>query len=180
MVNSLGVGKNLNTAEISMLNKRSIAAAIFAMSVLCMAGAASAGVISPAVSVNGTVQAQCGQAVDGVMNITIDPSLTGNQAMTITTNATVKCTNQKIVTVSAASAGSGFSSGSGSLTGTMTGGGFSINYTLTFNSNITGLGFGAGKAVPILVSASVAQADAENAAYIAGSYTDTVTLTITY
>lgn len=55
-----------------------------------------------------------------------------------------------------------------------------INYTLVFN-NITGLGFGSGKDVLILVSGSVAQADAENAVYLlSGSYTDTVTLTITY
>jgi spore coat protein U-like protein len=56
----------------------------------------------------------------------------------------------------------------------------SINYTLVFNNNLTGQGFGAGKQVPIIVSGSVAQADAENAVFIVGSYTDTVTLTITY
>ena len=135
---------------------------------------------SPTVSVNGTVQAQCGQAVDGVMAISIDPSATGAQAITITTNATVKCSNQRAVTISAASAGSGVSSGTGSLTGMMKNGGNSINYTLNFNNNITGQGFGGGKDVAILVSGSVAQADAENAVYIVGSYTDTVTLTITY
>lgn len=136
---------------------------------------------APTVSVNGTVQAQCGQAVNGVMTINIDPSIVGIQAMIITTNATVKCSNQRVVTVSAASAGSGLSSGTGSLTGTMTNGGNAINYTLDFNSTITGLGFGAGKEVGILVGGSVAQADAENAVYLAaGSYTDTVTLTIIY
>jgi len=114
------------------------------------------------------------------MAISIDPSATGAQAITITTNATVKCSNQRAVTISAASAGSGVSSGTGSLTGMMKNGGNSINYTLNFNNNITGQGFGGGKDVAILVSGSVAQADAENAVYIVGSYTDTVTLTITY
>jgi spore coat protein U-like protein len=135
---------------------------------------------APTVSVNGLVQSQCGSAVNGVMDISIDPSLTGAQAITITTNATVKCSNQKAVTISASSSGSGLSSAGGTLSGTMKNGGNSINYTLTFNNNITGQGFGSGKDVAILVGGSVAQADAENAVYIAGSYTDTVTLTITY
>jgi spore coat protein U-like protein len=62
----------------------------------------------------------------------------------------------------------------------MVNGANTINYTLNFNSNLTGQGFGTGKDVGILVSGSVAQADAENAVYVAGTYTDTVTLTITY
>jgi len=135
---------------------------------------------APTVSVNGTVQAQCGAAVSGVMNINIDPSLSGAQAITITTPATVKCSNTRAVAVSAASSGSGLSSGSGTLTGTMINGANAINYTLLFNNNLTGLGFGAGMDVSILLSGSVAQADAQNAVYIVGSYTDTVTLTITY
>ena len=136
---------------------------------------------APTVSVNGTVQSQCGSAVNGVMDISIDPSVTGAQAITITTNASVKCSNQRAVAISASSSGSGLSSAGGTLSGAMKNGANSINYTLNFNNNITGQGFGAGKDVAILVSGSVAQADAENAVYLAaGSYTDTVTLTITY
>jgi spore coat protein U-like protein len=57
----------------------------------------------------------------------------------------------------------------------------SIMPSQVFNNNITGQGFGSGKDIPILVSGSIAQADAENAIYLtSGSYTDTVTLTITY
>ena len=135
---------------------------------------------APTVAVNGSVQAQCGQAVNGVMNINIDPSLAGPQTMNITTNASVKCSNQRAVTVSAASTGSGLSSGTGSLLGKMINGANVVNYTLVFNNNITGQGFGSGREVSLLVSGSVAQADAENAVYLAGTYTDTVTLTITY
>lgn len=135
---------------------------------------------APTVAVAGTVQAQCGAAVNGVMDINIDPSAAGAQPMNITTSATVRCSNGRAVTVSAASAGSGLSSGSGTLTGTMINGANTINYTLVFNNNLTGAGFGAGTDVSILVSGSVAQADAENAVYLVGSYTDTVTLTVTY
>lgn len=147
-----------------------------------MAGSSFGAVLVPAptVSVNGTVQAQCGAAVNGVLNISIDPSAVGAQPMTITTPATVKCSNARAVTVSAASTGSGLSSATGTLTGTMINGANAINYTLVFNNNLTGQGFGAGKDVSILVSGSVAQAAAENAVYLVGSYTDTVTLTITY
>jgi spore coat protein U-like protein len=135
---------------------------------------------APTIAVSGTVQAQCGSAVDGVMDINIDPSAAGAQPMNVTTPATVKCSNNRAVTVSAASAGSGLSSGTGNLTGTMINGANTINYTLVFNNNLTGQGFGAGTDMLILVSGSVAQADAENAVYVVGSYTDTVTLTITY
>lgn len=135
---------------------------------------------APTVTVNGTVQSQCGSAVSGVMNINIDPSLAGPQAITIATPATVKCSNTRAVTVSAASAGSGLASVGGSLSGTMKNGANAINYTLLFNNNLTGQGFGAGMDVPILVSGSVVQADAQNAVYLVGGYTDTVTLTITY
>jgi len=167
---------------ISRLFGVEVIIATIALIVAAMPGGAFAAVLAPAptVTVNGTVQAQCGSAVNGVLNISIDPSLTGAQLMTITTNATVKCSNQRAVAVSAFSAGSGQSSATGSLTGTMKNGANAINYTLVFN-NITGLGFGSGKDVLILVSGSVAQADAENAVYLSsGSYTDTVTLTITY
>jgi len=136
---------------------------------------------APTVSVNGTVQSQCGSAVNGVLNISIDPSAAGAQPMTIATPATVKCSNNRAVTVSATSGGSGLSNGTGSLSGTMKNGANAINYTMTFNNNITGQGFGAGKDVAIIVSGLVAQVDAQNAVYLAaGTYTDTVTLTITY
>lgn len=136
---------------------------------------------APTVTVNGTVQSQCGAAVNGALDISIDPSLTGDQAIAITTPATVKCSNQRAVAVSAASAGSGSSSGTGTLNGTMINGVNAINYSLTFNNNITGQGFGSGKDVTIITGGSVAQTDAENAVYLAaGTYTDTVTLTITY
>jgi len=159
------------------------AQAVIALSGLFMTGVVMAATVTPAptVSVSGTVQSQCGQAVNGVMSISIDPSAAGAQPLTITTNATVKCSNLRAVTVSAASGGSGLSSGSGSLTGTMKNGANAINYTLNFNNNLTGQGFGAGKDVAIIISGHVAQTDAENAAYpAAGAYTDTVTLTITY
>lgn len=135
---------------------------------------------APTVTVNGTVQSQCGSAVSGVMNINIDPSLAGPQAILITTPATVKCSNARAVTVSATSAGSGLASVGGALSGTMKNGVNAINYTLSFNNNLTGQGFGALKDVPILISGSVAQTDAQNAVYLVGTYTDTVTLTITY
>ena len=149
--------------------------------VIAMAGVALAGTLTPTVTVNGTVQSQCGSAVNGVLSISVDPSIAGVQPMTVATNATVKCSNQRAVTVSAASAGSGLSSGTGTLTGTMKNGVNSINYTLVFNNNITGQGFGSGKDVAIIMSGSVAQTDAENAVYLSsGNYTDMVTLTITY
>ncbi len=152
------------------------------ISLLALINSAIAATLVPAptVSVAGTVLAQCGLAVDGIMDITIDPSAVGAQPMNITTPATVRCSNNRAITVSAASAGSGLSSGTGTLTGTMINGANTINYTLAFNNNLTGQGFGAGTDMLILVSGSVAQADAENAVYLVGSYTDTVTLTITY
>ena len=151
--------------------------------VAASAGEASAVTLLPAptVTVNGAVQSQCGAAVNGALDISIDPSLTGAQAITITTPATVKCSNQRAITISAASGGSGSSSGTGTLNGTMKNGVNVINYSLTFNNNITGQGFGSGKDVTIITGGSVAQTDAENAVYLAaGTYTDTVTLTITY
>jgi spore coat protein U-like protein len=146
----------------------------------------SAATVSPAptVAVTGTVQSQCGSAVNGVLSISVDPSSAlAQQAFTITTNASIRCTNQKPVQISASSAGSLQTSSNGTLAGTMKNGSNSINYTVIFNNNITGLGFGgANPDVPILVSGFVAQADAQNAVYlpVGQTYTDTVTLTITY
>jgi spore coat protein U-like protein len=168
-------------SEAEIMKRHILLGGVAMATVLGTAVVAFAATLSPTVTVNGAVQSQCGQAVNGVMDISIDPSLAGAQAITITTNATVKCSNQRVVTVSMASAGSGLSSDTGTLNGAMTNGGNSVNYTLVFNNTITGQGFGSGKDVPILVSGSVAQADAENAVYLpAGVYTDTVTLTITY
>ncbi len=54
-----------------------VAQALITLSWLVMANSVMAATVAPAptVAVSGTVQSQCGQAVNGVMSINIDPSI---------------------------------------------------------------------------------------------------------
>ncbi len=161
------------------MKKLLLAAAVVVIGI-GLAGNTIAGTVNPLVSVAATVSAKCTYMNPGALTINIDPTLSGAQNMTVT-QPQVKCTNKRTVAISAASAGSSSTSTTGTLTGSLTQTGVSsIPYTFTFAPTPVGNGFGSGADLAINIAGSVLEADAQAAQYADGSYTDTVTLTVTY
>ncbi len=163
--------------ELKMKNVLIVAAVV--VLVIAMGSGAFAAPGSVTVSVNGSVASKCVSNSNGQLQITIDPSATGNQYMTAT-QPSVQCTNGKTVAISAACAG-GTDNGAGTLTGcAMAKSGFnSIPYTFTYSASVSGNGFGSASAIATNIGGYVAQNDAQVAQYASG-YQDTVTLTINY
>ena len=152
-----------------LLQVATMAAAV----VVIMAGfAVAAPPLDVTVGVTAAVTQKCVVASPGALTITIDPaSAAATQAFT-PTQPSAKCTKTKgsaTAAVAAVSANGGVLKGAG-LT--------DIPYTFTNNATVVGNGFGAAGDVAFNIGGSVAQADAQAAEY--GSYTDTVTLTLTY
>jgi spore coat protein U-like protein len=161
--------------------KKTLLVSALVLVILGAAAGAFAAIITPTVTVTATVQSQCGQAVNGVMAFDINPASGSDILAAVTTPATVKCTNGRLVTVSAASSNAGSNSATGTLVGSLVNGGNSIPYTFTFNNGLTGQGFGGGKDVSVNINGTVLATDAAQAVYLtSGNYSDTVTLTITY
>lgn len=160
--------------------KKIIFAAAVAVIGIAISGSAMAGIVNPLVNVTATVLANCTYIAPGALTIIIDPALSGPQNMTAT-QPQVKCTKNRTVAISAASLGSGSNSATGTLVGLLKQVGFTdIPYTFTFASSCVGNGFGSVADLAINIAGSVSETDAQAAAYAAGSYTDTVTLTVTY
>jgi len=162
-----------------------------ALSGLVMAGSIIAATVTPAptVPVTGAVSGVCKAGVAGSVSFTIDPSLAGPIAATVT-DATLFCSNGTPFNVTAASLNQGgpaascASSGAG-VTGTLKDGVNTMNYTFkcgvngTANNTGTGKGHGAGKDVTLGMSGSISAASYQDAV-VSASYADTITLTITY
>jgi spore coat protein U-like protein len=147
-------------------------------------GAALAGTQTTSLTVNATVTANCTIAANPVAFGSINP-LTG-LAFDATGSLDVTCTNGAPWT---ATADAGVGSGATLLTRRMTSSGNTLNYVLYTNSgrsivwgsgsggtgSLTGTGNGAAQSVTIYGRVTAGQTSAP-----AGTYADTVTVTITY
>lgn len=160
-----------------------------AVAVIGMAGSAFAATAGTAnVTINATVTQNCTAISAGNLFLTIDPT-TAFEVDSAGNNTKIQCTSGAPYTVNAASAGSGNNSSTGTLVGHLTAGGLSdIPYTLYFTSGFNGTGIGAaGNDIVLIFGAGnsvtshgvvVTTADANTAQL--GSYSDTVTLTVSY
>lgn len=97
---------------------------------------------------------------------TIDPSAVA-AAVTGTSDITYKCTTGTVPTVTIDSGGT-----------TLTAGAKTIPYSFTLGSAAAGTGFSTAGSAKVVGTASIALTDAQDAQ--AGSYSDTVTLSINY
>jgi len=164
--------------------KRLMVLLVAMMIVMTVAGGAFAASTSENVTVNGSVSGLCKPATAGVMSFAIlDPSAAGPIAATVTTDASVLCSNGAPFTVTAASTNFGGSAvvcaGPGGMTGTLKdAGNNTMNYTFICGS---GGGTGAGFSNPLNVGigGSIAQAAYQNAP-VSATYADLVILTISY
>jgi spore coat protein U-like protein len=163
--------------------KKTLMIAVVMLITLIVATGAFAASIAPAptVTVNGTVSAVCTLFTSGTtLNFTIDPSFAGPISATQTgSNTAVKCTNGHAFTVTAASLFGGSGDCTLGITGTLKDAGANtIPYTFTC-ANGTGTGFGGGQEKNLAIAASVTALQYQ-AAVVSATYTDTVTLTISY
>ncbi len=147
-------------------------------------GAYAANLIGPTVTVNGTVSGLCKAGTAGVMSFSIpDPSAAGPITATVTTDATVFCTNKTPFTVTASSLNKALPSAScagGGITGTLKdASNNTMDYTFTCGGAGSGQGFGGGKDQALGIGGSILSTAYANATASA-TYQDTVTLTITY
>jgi hypothetical protein len=162
--------------------KKILLVAVAAVGIMVMTGSAfAAPPLDVPVNVTAAVTQKCVVNSPGALDITIDPaSAAATQAFTAT-QPDAQCTKTKgaataAITATSANAGS---DSTGTLIGSLvSGAGNPIPYTFTFSPAVVGNGFGAGAPVAFGIGGSVALADASVAEY--GSYTDTVTLTLTY
>jgi spore coat protein U-like protein len=166
-----------------MAMRKHLLASLIALLAFMTAGGAFAAQIQPTVSVNGALNSVCKAGTAGSLAFTIDPSLAGPIAATVV-DATVFCSNGTPFTITAASLNKGGAAAScatpSGITGTLKTGANTMDYTFTCGTGGgTGLGHGAGKSVNLSLAGSINAASYQNAA-VSASYTDTVTLTITY
>jgi spore coat protein U-like protein len=165
--------------------KKFLVAAATAVVVIVMAGSAFAATAATGnVTVNATVSSNCTAIVPGTLTLAIDPT-TATEVGSTGNNTKVQCTSGTPYTVNAASAGSGLNNSAGTLSGKLTGGVAPIPYTLYFSSAFNGAGIGTDSTLIIgtgntaATTGAVVAVAAANAAQ-AGSYSDQVTLTISY
>ena len=168
-----------------------VAQAVIALSGLALAGSVMAATVTPAptVAVTGSVSGACRAGVAGSLSFTIDPSVAGPVAASVS-DATVFCSNGTPFTVTAASLNQGgpatscATSGAG-VTGTLKDGVNTMDYIFkcgvdgTANNTGTGKGHGIGKDITLGISGSISAASYQDAV-VSSSYADTITLTITY
>lgn len=153
--------------------KKVLLMAAVALMVIAMAGGAyAAAPLDVSVDVTAVVTQKCVVTSNGLLDITIDPALAAPTQAFTAIQPSAQCTKTKGVTTAsvAATSANGF---------TLVGAGLTpIPYALTYNPAVVGNGFGAAADVDFNIGGTVAQAAAYVAEY--GSYTDTVTLTLTY
>jgi spore coat protein U-like protein len=164
-------------------------AAVSLIIAVAMEGSVSAAQIQPTVTVTGAISGVCRAGAAGSLSFSIDPTLAGPIAATVT-NATIFCSNGMPFTVTAASlnkggAASSCASSGGGITGTLQDGVNMMDYTFTCGvdgtsgNSGTGKGHGSGKDVDLGISGSIAAISYQDAP-VSASYTDTITLTVTY
>jgi spore coat protein U-like protein len=161
--------------------KRVMLSTAIVMIAIAMGGSVFAGTLSPTVSVSGTVLEVCTGGTGGVLAFgNIDPSAAGPLSAT-PTEAYVKCTYGTDFSVAAASTNKGDPAAScagAGITGRLKDAGTNtMDYAFTCTGSGTGDGF-LGSGVALGLGASIASAEYGDAP--AGSYSDNVTLTITY
>lgn len=136
--------------------------------------------INPTLAVNSDVRATiidtCGSAASGTMSFNIDPSGSGAFTPATTdpgnTSPSIKCTKNSTHAVSCSALHGNLSIGNDGTTNP-------IAYTVTTcgsSNSITGNGFSTATSIPIGIS--IPQASYQDAP--AGTYTDTISVTITY
>jgi len=170
-------------------NKNRITQWLIILVFTSIAGSVFAGSIAPTVSVAGTLNGVCKVGAAGSLAFTIDPTLAGPIAATVT-DATVFCTNKAPFTVTAVSLNKGgvaasCASSGGGITGTLKDGADTMDYTFTCgvdggtgNSGV-GKGFGVPNDVTLGIAGSIDATSYQNAA-ASTLYADTITLTISY
>jgi len=156
------------------MKKILLAAAVLGIVGLMAGSSFAAPPLDVQVDVTAAVTQKCEVASNGTLDIIIDPaSAAATQAFTAV-QPSAKCTKTKAATTAAVAATSlnSFKLKGAGLT--------DIPYTFTYNATVVGKGFGggAGTDVDFGIGGTIAQADAFVAEY--GSYTDTVTMTLTY
>ena len=156
-------------------------------------GNASAAQIQPQVTVSGALNAACKAGTVGSLAFGIDPSLAGPISATVT-DATVFCSNGTPFTVTALSTNKGGSAAScagAGITGTLKDASNNL-MDFTFICSVytvggipsgtnagTGKGHGSGMDVRLGMGGSIAATSYQNAP-VSATYSDTITLTITY
>ena len=161
-----------------------LAVVAFVVTGMGMAGSASAATETGNVTINANVGTNCTAIAPSNLLITI----TGAGEMDSSGgNTTVQCTNASSHAVTASSANNGGVAGGSPLTGLLRAAGHpDITYTLYFNDPVTGLGFGGALYDSVIINGSGSIASATGAVVNAsgteetGSYSDQVTLTLTY
>lgn len=171
--------------------KRILTVTTILVFVIGMAGGVFAATLAPAptVPVTASVTAHCKAGIAGSVHFDIDPSLAGPITAAPVTDATVFCSKGAAFTVTATSlnkpAAAASCAGAG-ITGTVTNGLFPMDYTFTCSvagggTNAgTGNGFGAGTDIALGIAGSIPATSYQNAPIGNNTYTDTITLTITY
>lgn len=123
------------------------------------------------VQVTATVKAVCKFTATTMAAIdlgTIDPSAVPAAGVSNTGDVTYQCTNKTTPVVSIASGGTSLSDGAATPN--------TITYAFSLGTPGAGTGFGAGASAKVVGTATISQAAAQAA--VAGSYSDTVTLSI--
>jgi spore coat protein U-like protein len=137
--------------------------------ILAAAAGLPADTIAPTVNVSASVQGKCAVVTTpGAMAFTIDPSSTGTVNAVVSALPVIKCTKDHSYTVACTSTN----------TFNLSDGTNSIPYSFNCPADGLGLGFGATKTITLSIGGSVLEANYVDA--VVGSYTDTVTITITY
>lgn len=148
---------------------KKILMAVVAVAAVAMAGTAVAA-DTAAIAVSATVTGNCKVLSPGSITYTLDPATGGNAAGTVT-QPTFWCTKASTYTIT--DPGGQYDSGGSKRMKHATLDEF-IPYTFTFTA--TGTGAGKGTTLNMNLASSVAEANYINAS--AGSYADSVTLTI--
>jgi spore coat protein U-like protein len=159
--------------------KRILLAALVAALVIGVAGITFAGTVTATPTVSANVIKKCGTITPSNLTLTdIDPTSTSD-AVSSGTATTVQCTKNSSYTVTAASGG-GAATGASPLHGTMTNSGKTLAYELAFTTGFTGNGFGTATATTLVAGNGLTVKVADFQAAEAITYSDTVTITVTY
>ncbi len=192
--NKPSLTEDLRKAKWRRTMKKNILVAAITMIVMAMAEGAFAQSVptdwtNQTVLINATVSASCTNFSAGNMTLGIDPS-TSTPVYSTGNLTTVQCTKTTPFYVSALSAGTGgVANTTGTLSGKLTAVSPATNspipYTLYFTPSFTGSGFGSATATTLITGngdsshgVNVAATDAQAAQ--AGTYSDTVTLSVSY
>jgi spore coat protein U-like protein len=173
----------LHRQKEEVMKKSLVILAAMALVIAMVGGVFAADAKSGDVAVNASVSVKCNDIAGGPLDLAIDPSTTSAVASTGTA-ATVQCTRTTPFTVTADSLnGVGGATGTSPLTGALkdtVGSNSNIPYTLAFTTSFTGAGFGSATPTELVAATAASVTAAAAQASQAGTYQDTVTLTISY